>query len=93
MSWQGESRRHSLASRGIIDTKQFEFGSIKWQDAMLNNIIYKLQRDRKLSPEDEIFLEVQYDHEMRILDEAQKRGERLSSIERLLLNAWRLIRV
>lgn len=45
-----------------------EFGSIAWQDMMIKKINTKMAKGQKLEPGEECFLEVQANHNIRILE-------------------------
>jgi hypothetical protein len=48
------------------DPKKYKFGSLKWQNAMLDNIKEKFSRKEKLDDIERAFIEVQAEHLKRI---------------------------
>jgi hypothetical protein len=48
------------------DPKKYKFGSLKWQNAMLENIKEKFFRKEKLNDMERAFIQVQAEHLKRI---------------------------
>jgi hypothetical protein len=48
------------------DPKKYKFGSLKWQNTMLDNIKEKFSRKEKLDDMERAFIEVQAEHLKRI---------------------------
>ena len=50
---------------------QAKFGSVAWQDQMIGRIEAKLEAKQELEPYEQAFLEVQAEHNHRILEGVQ----------------------
>lgn len=64
-----------------IDTTQFEFGSVAWQDAMIHNISSKIKAGMPLDDFERAFVPTQLEHNLRLKIE---RGTPLTEEERII---------
>jgi hypothetical protein len=66
MRFKSERQRRAAFARirrseGLpqVDTRQYAFGSVKWQEAMLSNIKLKTIKGEALSPQEREYLKMQ----------------------------------
>lgn len=58
----------------IIDIRPLQFGTVIWQDAMIENIIIKTKANVELDTMDEVFLKTQKEHNYKILKQKELDG-------------------
>ena len=59
-------------SLNLKDLRNYKFGSVEWQEAMIHNINEKIRHNEELGLFEKNFIKIQKEHNQRLDDEQHK---------------------